>query len=358
VFPRLELGLAGQQLHRSAFRLGRGDHDAGLTRTQLVRSSVESRCAAFGRWAAPHSRVTTDVPMTNAMAKFMNLRRDDRCAQCGCDLPTGTRAVWLAEQRAVECEACYSMVPAVIQAAPLPEPAGVDRAGGSARVEYERRSARELAKKEQRVSEDAEWRRTIKEERPVLGRVAAAFTPRPTIGPASQPTRAWNVGAEGEERVAEVLADVAGIEVLHDRLVPRSRANIDHIVLSSSGVYVIDAKKYSGRLEVRDVGGFFKVDERLYVAGRDRTRLVDGVDGQIDVVRTALGAEFDGLPVHGVLCFIGCEWGLRARTKVVKGVAAVWPLALVEHVSQPGPHGPAIAAAASLLRERLRPAAR
>lgn len=229
-------------------------------------------------------------------------------------------------------------------------------AGASAQREYEKRSARELAKKELRVAEDAEWREAIKSQRPVLGRVVSAFTPRPEITPESQPTGAWKVGAEGERRVAEVLAETSGIEVLHDRLVPGSRANIDHIVVGPSGVFVIDAKKYTGKIEVRNVGGVFRPDERLYVNGRDRTKVVEGVLGQIDVVRAVLGEGFADVEIRGVLCFVGCEWGWPMRMKHIKGVTALWPKALPEHVSIPGDLGLQLAAVADLLRDQLRSA--
>jgi len=124
--------------------------------------------------------------------------------------------------------------------------------------------------------------------------------------------------------------------VLHDRLVPGSRANIDHIAIGPSGVFVIDAKKYTGQVEARDVGGLFRTDVRLFVNKRDRTKLVDGVLHQVEVVRTALGPDFADVEVHGVLCFVGAEWGWFMRTKRVKGVTALWPKALPEHVSVDG----------------------
>ena len=172
----------------------------------------------------------------------------------------------------------------------------------------------------------------------------------------SQPTAAWKIGAEGEVQVAEVLASATGIEVLHDRLVPGSRANIDHIVVGPSGVFVIDAKKYIGAIEVRDVGRRFHVDERLYVNGRDRSALVDGVLWQVDVVRTALGEEFGSVPIRGVLCFVGGEWGWIKKQKRVKGVTSLWPTALPDHVSAAGEHSQRVAAIAVHLRHRLKPA--
>jgi hypothetical protein len=164
------------------------------------------------------------------------------------------------------------------------------------------------------------------------------------------------MSAAGARQVAEVLAPVPGIEVLHDRLVPRSTANIDHIAVGPAGVFVIDAKKYTGAVEVRNVGSLFRLDERLYVNGRDRSKLVEGVIGQIKVVRTALGEEFADVPIRGVLCFVGCEWGWIMKKKVVDGVTALWPVALPDHVSVAGDLGPHVSAIAAHLRHRLKPA--
>jgi Nuclease-related domain len=329
------------------------------------------------------------------VGKLMKLRRDGGCAGCGTPLAAGVSAYWFATDKVVRCVDCFAgravststgtpttnpwAAPDALQrdltaapatepeVAPLTEPElapgtepelapVTDRAGASAQREYEKRSARELAKKELRVAKNAEWRETVKAQRPVLGRVVSAFTPRPEITPESQPTGAWKVGAEGERRVAEVLAETSSIEVLHDRLVPGSRANIDHIVVGPSGVFVIDAKKYTGKIEVRNVGGVFRPDERLYVNDRDRTKVVEGVLGQIDVVRAVLGEGFADVEIRGVLCFVGCEWGWPMRMKHINGVTALWPKALPEHVSIPGDLGLQLAAVADLLRDQLRSA--
>jgi hypothetical protein len=298
------------------------------------------------------------------VGKVMRIRRADRCARCSTDLPAGIEAVWLPAERVVHCLTCAAVSspaaprPASTSPAPPPDPSVRDagQAGGSAQREYERRAAREIAAKQQRVAEDAEWRATLRRDKPILGRIVTAVTPRPQITPESQATTAWKVGADGERRVAEVLADVDGIAVLHDRLMPASRANIDHLVIGPAGVHVIDAKKYTGAVEVREAGTLFRSDPRLYVNGRDRTSVVDGVEGQVDAVRSVLGDRFGHVPVHGVLCFVGCEWGWIMRPKHVRAVTAVWPLKLPEHVAAPGPHGDEIAGIAAHLRQRLRAA--
>ncbi|MEN9644168.1 MAG: hypothetical protein RL238_837 [Actinomycetota bacterium] len=305
--------------------------------------------------------------------KLMNITRADRCAACATDLAAGTKAYWDATTRTVTCVTCHEPAtaaplpppvptlqpPSLTLPPPIPKPIPApDVAGGSALAEYEKRSARELAKQQQKIDDDAQWRQAIKEERPFLGRLVSAFTPAPQIGPESQSTKAWKVGAEGEERVAEVLRGVVGIEVLHDRLVPgKGKANIDHIVVGPGGVFVVDAKKYSGTVERRDVGGMFRVDERLYVNNRDRTGLVEAMLGQVDVVRAALATTFPDVPVHGVLCFVECTWNRPMRPKQVKGVTALWPMKLPEFVAAAGIYAPAVSSIAEHLRGQLRRAA-
>lgn len=64
----------------------------------------------------------------------------------------------------------------------------------------------------------------------------------------------WERGAQGEVEVARALESLPeGWVVLHDLAWPgRSRANLDHVVIGPGGVFVVDAKNWSGRVEVRD----------------------------------------------------------------------------------------------------------
>ena len=74
-------------------------------------------------------------------------------------------------------------------------------------------------------------------------------------------TRAWAIGARGEEKLAEALD---GFTVLHDRRVSGTRGNIDHVVVAPAGVFVVDAKRYEGRIEIRNPGWLLRPDERLH----------------------------------------------------------------------------------------------
>jgi hypothetical protein len=226
------------------------------------------------------------------------VKHDGVCSRCGIVLRTGEVAVYERATRSIRCVVCPTGAED-----PTEEPAfdsGV--AGASARREYERRKA----KRETRVKDR-------------FGRfagLALALTEDP------HSTRAWATGARGEEKLAAALDGIEGLRVLHDRRVPRSSANIDHILIAPAGVFVVDAKNLRGRIEIRDRGGFFRIDHRLYVGRRDCSALATGLGWQTDAVRAALvAADVDPLPpVTPVLCFIDGEWPLFRAPNEYAGV--------------------------------------
>ena len=100
---------------------------------------------------------------------------------------------------------------------------------------------------------------------------------------------------------------------------------------------IIDAKQYSGKVEKRDVGGFFRSDIRLYVGGRDQSRLVAGLGRQVDAVRHALDDE--SVPVHPAISFVGAEWPLLfAKPFQVSGVWVSWTTKLADLVLEAEEH--------------------
>jgi hypothetical protein len=67
---------------------------------------------------------------------------------------------------------------------------------------------------------------------------------------------AWRRGAAGERRTAQLLGPLErhGWAILHDLAVPRSQANLDHLLIGPGGVFVIDSKHYRGRLQLDPTG--------------------------------------------------------------------------------------------------------
>ena len=150
--------------------------------------------------------------------------------------------------------------------------------------------------------------------------------------------RHWSTGAKGEEMLAETLARRSpSVPMLHDRRMPRSRANIDHLAFASSGIYVIDTKRYRGKIEVANP--LFGAP-KLKIAGRDRTKLIDGLEKQGAAVRAAVDSF---VPVLGCLCFVAPE-GLLAdsglpvlRTLRIRGYPLYCPKRLAKHLNRQGP---------------------
>jgi Nuclease-related domain len=82
----------------------------------------------------------------------------------------------------------------------------------------------------------------------VLGLAAAALVGwRLRFRPSEQVTT-WQRGAHGERRTARLLDRLTGdgYVVFHDLAVPGSPANVDHLVIGPSGVFVIDSKQWTG----------------------------------------------------------------------------------------------------------------
>ena len=144
--------------------------------------------------------------------------------------------------------------------------------------------------------------------------------------------------------------------LLHDRRVPDSRANIDHLAVGPAGVFVIDAKRYKGRIAVERRGGLLTPrTEHLLVGRRDRTRLVEGVRRQVEVVRRALVSEGD-VAVRGILCFVDGDWPLFG-TLEAHGVPVLPPKKTARLCSAEGPlHVDRIQAIAAALAAGLPPA--
>jgi hypothetical protein len=243
-------------------------------------------------------------------SKRMRLRYAGVCRICEAELPARTEAVYERSSRTVRCLEHDASSAATVES-------GVP--GASARREFERRRRA----REQR----------IRDKHPRLGGLIHALSEEP------QSTTAWDKGAVGEERVGKRLNELASarLRVLHDRRIPGTRANIDHLAVTATGVYVIDPKKYAGRPRLKVEGGLLRPRvEKLIVGTRDCTKLVDGVLKQIAIVNAAIDGA---VPVCGVLCFVDSDWPLLGGSFTSRGVEVLWPKKLYPKLQADGPIG-------------------
>lgn len=195
----------------------------------------------------------------------------------------------------------------------MTEPGETSGAGASARREHERRKAKRQA--------------GVRERHPRLGGVMLALRDAP------QHERSWARGAGGEELVEQALSKrCPNVAILHDRRIPGSRANIDHIAVAATGVWVIDTKRYTGKVQIsKPLFGM----PTLKIAGRDQTKLLDGLAKQVDLVTAAIADLNPDLQIRGCFCFIDSELPLLG-TPTINGFTIFGRKGLAKQLNAPG----------------------
>ena len=214
--------------------------------------------------------------------------------------------------------------------------------------EYERRKAKDEARVQVQIDQV--------QARFGHGLVGKAVTSLTVDASPRQSTAVWKQGAIGEERVAEQLECLSrhGIVSLHDRRIPGTSANIDHIVVTPWSVWVIDAKRYLGKRPTRYLsGGIFGIGATagLMVGGRKKDNLVEGVLKQCARVQQALG---EGTPqVKGLLCFVDADWPMIGGDFTVQGVRVCWPKRLKKELVRSTPASIGVETITHLLTARF-----
>jgi hypothetical protein len=191
---------------------------------------------------------------------------------------------------------------------PAEPPAGsLGSPGRSALAEYRRRRAEELAAWTRSLA----WRAPLVAAAGLTVRVLAALVGLPQAGLAglvvaalvgwrlrfrpSEQARTWQRGAHGERRTARLLDRLTrdGYVFFHDLAVPDSPAQVDHLVIGPSGVFVIDSKQWSGSVHQGTDGLVWHNHYRL-----DRT--LETVRWEAQTISRVLGTRAAALLcVHG-----------------------------------------------------------
>jgi hypothetical protein len=184
--------------------------------------------------------------------------------------------------------------------------------GRSALGEYRRRRALELAGWTRSLA----WRGPLVAATGLLGQVLAAPAGLPQAGLAglavaalvgwrlrfrpSEQARTWQRGAHGERHTARLLDRLTrdGYVVFHDLAVPDSPANVDHLVIGPSGVFVIDSKQWTGSVHQGADGlawhNHYRLDRTL-----ETVRWEAETIGRLLGTRTAALLCIHGAHVHG-----------------------------------------------------------
>jgi hypothetical protein len=218
--------------------------------------------------------------MMSEKSKYIILQYSSRCELCGMLLSKGSRAKYFIGKKKVQCLGHENIKT-------------LRSAGKSA----EEKALSIEAKRKERF-----------ESIGFIGKIIYPF-----LDPSIEAQK-WAKGAKGERIIGKILDEIAeknNFKVLHDRAIPNSKANIDHILVTEKGVFIIDAKNYSGKVEIRNKGSWlFPEKDKLFVDGRDRGNLIEGVKWQVKRVKEELDKNNLNPSLCGILGFVDANWPL------------------------------------------------
>lgn len=172
----------------------------------------------------------------------------------------------------------------------------------------------------------------------------------------------WRKGAIGEFMMSRYLYKNLPKEmvILNDREVPGMQGNIDHLVVAPSGIWIVDTKKWKGKIEYR-AESFDSIDARLLVNGEDRTSKIEKVYEQ--VISVAQIVNDPKVPLNQAVVFAWGEWSTKSSLRLRlgkpylhEGILITSPNVLIKRICKSGPlNSDQIRRLSDLLDEKLKP---
>jgi hypothetical protein len=152
----------------------------------------------------------------------------------------------------------------------------------------------------------------------------------------------WLKGATGEYLMDKALYRRLnkGSIIITDRKVPETMANIDHLVVASSGVWIIDSKNWEGKIEYKP-DSFAGANMRLFVGGEDRTAKIKAIYGQVIPIAQIIGDR--SVDIFPAVAFIEGDWSLKSLPRLIMNkpykhgeVVISPPCLLIKMINKPG----------------------
>jgi hypothetical protein len=188
--------------------------------------------------------------------------------------------------------------------------------GRSALAAYRRRRATELAA----WSRSLAWRAPLVAAAGLTVQVLATRVGLPHAGLAglavaalvgwrlrfrpSEAARTWQRGAHGERRTARLLDRLTrdGYVVFHDLAVPDSPANVDHLAIGPTGVFIIDSKQWTGSVHQGADGlvwhNHYPLDRTLETVGWEAQQVSRVLGSRAAALLCVHGAHVQGGGLH------------------------------------------------------------
>ncbi|MHB1377601.1 MAG: nuclease-related domain-containing protein [Candidatus Humimicrobiaceae bacterium] len=140
------------------------------------------------------------------------------------------------------------------------------------------------------------------------------------------------LGREGERIVAEILDDLRskGFVVFHDIVDKNNNFNIDHVILSTHGIFTVETKTFSkppsGEISYKDdniIAGNFNIGNKIIIQAESQTKWLK------TMLKESTGKDYNAMPV---IVFPG--WFVQTMPEYLK--KRLWilnPMALDSFIS-------------------------
>jgi hypothetical protein len=120
----------------------------------------------------------------------------------------------------------------------------------------------------------------------------------------SEQARTWQRGAHGERRTGRLLDRLTrdGFVVFHDPAAPGSPANVDHLVIGPTGLFVIDSKQWTGSVHQGADGlvwhNHYPLDRTLETVGWEAQQVSRVLGSRAAALLCVHGAQVHGGGLH------------------------------------------------------------
>ena len=165
---------------------------------------------------------------------------------------------------------------------------------------------------------------------------AASAPKRPTAVQKSEPTPT-------DHRMEQILRAslTCGEVILTNRRGSKPNDHIDFVVVAPSGVWVIDAKRWNGKITFKTTD-FTEKKQTLFVGPRNRTRRIQEIYGNLRPVANLINDV--NVPIRAVAVFVEGDWDYKVASEFRKGkliqYEGVWlspTLTISAKIKLPGP---------------------
>ena len=136
-----------------------------------------------------------------------------------------------------------------------------------------------------------------------------------------------SVGSKGDQKILRELNSLSkkyNLKIITTTFFDTlNHTDLTHLVVSSAGIFVVNAEDYEGLAEVRISNSIMRTATfQFLVGGNDYTDLINDIRYRVRLAQEILSIENleNTLPIKGVLALPYAEWPLFGRDNKIGGI--------------------------------------